>query len=428
MKKVLAFMLAAMMMASMAVGCGNDGSTSSADGGAADNTASTESTDGEEPAEEPAADASDVSIGSCVYKFDDTFMTGVRNTMTARAAELGATIDIVDSQNKQPTQNEQVDTFITKGVNALIVNPVDLTAAGPIITKAKDAGLPIVLQNRQPSEEDMNSYDQAWYVGCKAEQSGTMSGEIIADYFTANPDADKNGDGTIQYVMLQGEPGHQDATLRSEYAPKAIEEAGFKVEQLAADTAMWDKVKATDLMAAFISSQSLDKIEAVLCNNDDMALGAIEALKAEGYNSGDASKYIPVVGVDATAPALEAMKEGSLLGTVLNDATSQGNASVNIAVAAAQGKEPSGDASKYIPVVGVDATAPALEAMKEGSLLGTVLNDATSQGNASVNIAVAAAQGKEVTEENIGYPVTDDKYVWIDYVKVTQDNYQDYIS
>lgn len=79
-------------------------------------------------------------------------------------------------------------------------------------------------------------------------------------------------------------------------------------------------------MAAFISSQSLDKIEAVLCNNDDMALGAIEALKAEGYNSGDASKYIPVVGVDATAPALEAMKEGSLLGTVLNDATSQGNA------------------------------------------------------------------------------------------------------
>ena len=358
MKKVLAFMLAAMMMASMAVGCGNDGSTSSADAGTATDTSSAEATDGEEPAEEPAADASDVSIGSCVYKFDDTFMTGVRNTMTARAAELGATIDIVDSQNKQPTQNEQVDTFITKGVNALIVNPVDLTAAGPIITKAKDAG--------------MNSYDQAWYVGCKAEQSGTMSGEIIADYFTANPDADKNGDGTIQYVMLQGEPGHQDATLRSEYAPKAIEEAGFKVEQLAADTAMWDKVKATDLMAAFISSQSLDKIEAVLCNNDDMALGAIEALKAEGYNSGDASKYIPVVGVDATNPALEAMKEGSLLGTVLNDAT--------------------------------------------------------SQGNASVNIAVAAAQGKEITEENIGYPVTDDKYVWIDYVKVTQDNYQDYIS
>ena len=195
MKKVLAFMLAAMMMASVAVGCGNDSNTSSTESTGTDSTASTDNN--EEPSE-AGTDASDVSIGSCVYKFDDTFMTGVRNTMTARAEELGAKIDIVDSQNKQPTQNEQVDTFITKGVNALIVNPVDLTAAGPIITKAKDADLPIVLQNRQPSEEDMNSYDKAWYVGCRAEQSGTMSGEIIADYFTAHPEADKNGDGKVQ--------------------------------------------------------------------------------------------------------------------------------------------------------------------------------------------------------------------------------------
>ena len=140
MKKVLAFMLAAMMMASVAVGCGNDSNTSSTESTGTDSTASTDNN--EEPSE-AGTDASDVSIGSCVYKFDDTFMTGVRNTMTARAEELGAKIDIVDSQNKQPTQNEQVDTFITKGVNALIVNPVDLTAAGPIITKAKDADLPI---------------------------------------------------------------------------------------------------------------------------------------------------------------------------------------------------------------------------------------------------------------------------------------------
>ena len=312
MKKVLAFMLAAMMMASVAVGCGNDSNTSSTESTGTDSTASTDNN--EEPSE-AGTDASDVSIGSCVYKFDDTFMTGVRNTMTARAEELGAKIDIVDSQNKQPTQNEQVDTFITKGVNALIVNPVDLTAAGPIITKAKDADLPIVLQNRQPSEEDMNSYDKAWYVGCRAEQSGTMSGEIIADYFTAHPEADKNGDGKVQYVMIQGEPGHQDATLRSEYAPKAIEEAGFGVEQLAADTAMWDKVKATDLMAAFISSQGIDKIEAVLCNNDDMALGAIDVL----LEAGVAPEEMPViVGVDATAPALEAMAAGTLSGTVQN--------------------------------------------------------------------------------------------------------------
>lgn len=318
------------------------------------------------------ADSSKVLVGSAIYKFDDTFMTGVRSAMEAQAKEKGSTLELVDSQNKQPTQNEQVDTFITKGVNALAINAVDRTAAGPIIEKAKAKKLPIVFLNREPEKNDMNGYDKVWYVGAKAEQSGTQSGEIIADYFKAHPEADKNKDGVIQYVMLQGEPGHQDATLRTEYSIKAIEAAGFKTQKLAADTAMWDKAKATDLMKAFITGQGIGKIEAVLCNNDDMALGAVEALKAEGYNKGDASKYIPVVGVDATAPALQAMKEGSLLGTVLNDAE--------------------------------------------------------NQGKATVNIAIAAAQGKEINKENIGYDVTDGKYVWINYVKVTQDNYTKYIK
>lgn len=347
-KKLLAVAMATMMVSGLAVGCGQKKDDSK------------------------GGETSEVLIGSAIYKFDDTFMTGVRTSMQGQADSEGVKLELVDSQNKQPTQNEQVDTFITKGVNALAVNPVDRTAAGPLIEKAKAEKLPIVFLNREPEAADMNSYDKVWYVGAKAEQSGTQSGEIIADYFKANPDADKNGDGVIQYVMLQGEPGHQDATLRTEYSIKAIEAAGFKTQKLAADTAMWDKAKATDLMKAFITGQGIDKIEAVLANNDDMALGAIEALKAEGYNKGDASKYIPVVGVDATAPALEAMKDGSLLGTVLNDAE--------------------------------------------------------NQGKATIAIAVAAAKGKEINKENIGYEVTDGKYVWIDYVKVTAENYKDFIK
>ncbi|OOM74924.1 galactose ABC transporter substrate-binding protein [Clostridium sp. BL-8] len=354
-KKLLPIVMSVVMVAATMAGCGSSSNSGSAGGDKKSDSKS-----------------SDVLIGSAIYKFDDTFMTGVRTAMEAQAKDKSATIELVDSQNKQPTQNEQVDTFITKGVNALAINPVDSTSAGPIIEKAKAKNLPIVFLNRQPSDADMKTYDKAWYVGAHAEQSGTMSGELIADYFKAHPEADKNKDGVIQYVMLQGEPGHQDATLRTQYSVKAIEDAGFKTEKLAADTAMWDKAKATDLMKAFITGQGIDKIEAVLCNNDDMALGAIEALKAEGYNKGDASKYIPVVGVDATAPALQAMKEGSLLGTVLNDAA--------------------------------------------------------NQGKATVNIALAAAQGKEINKDNIGYDVTDGKYVWINYVKVTQDNYKDYMK
>lgn len=317
-----------------------------------------------------SAFAGNVLVGSCIYKFDDTHMTNVRNSMTAEAKAQDVDLELVDSQNRQPLQNDQVDTFITKGVNALIINPVDRTASGPLVEKAKAEEIPVVFINREPEADVMNSYDKVFYVGARAEESGTQSGEMIADYFKAHPEADKNKDGKIDFIMLKGEQGHQDATLRTEYSQKAMKEAGFEIHELGSDNANWDKVQATDKMKGFISAVGLDKIEAILCNNDDMALGAIEALKAEGYNKGDAGKFIPVVGVDATAPALAAMADGSLLGTVLNDAK--------------------------------------------------------NQGIAAVRLAKLSATGGEINKDTVGYEVTDGKYVWVPYVKVTQENYKDF--
>ena len=322
-----------------------------------------------------SAQASDVLIGSCIYKFDDTFMTGVRNNMEQAATTLGAEIELVDSQNRQPMQNDQVDTFITKGVNALIINPVDRSAAGPLADKAKAADLPIIFVNREPDRKILDSWEKAYYVGAKAEESGTIGGQLIAEYFKAHPEADKNGDGKLQYILIKGEQGHQDATLRSEYCVKAMKDAGLDIVEVGSDNANWDKVQGHDKMKNFITSLGIDGIEAVLANNDDMALGAVEALKSEGYN----------------------------LGT--------------------DGKDP----SKFIPVVGVDATAPALQAIAKGQMLGTSLNDAKNQGTAAVRIAVKAANGEEVTSESIGYTLTDGKYVWIPYVRVTQENYKDFM-
>jgi methyl-galactoside transport system substrate-binding protein len=274
------------------------------------------------------------SIGVAIYKFDDTFMSYTRNAIQANAQGKAA-LEVVDSQNAQPTQNDQVDAFLSKKLNAIAINPVDRTAAGAIIDKAKARNTPVVFFNREPLPEDMAKWDQVYYVGAKAEESGTMQGEIVVDYWKANPSADKNGDGVIQYIMLKGEPGHQDAELRTEYSIKAITAAGLKVEQLAEDTAMWDRPRAVEKMNAFYARFG-DRIEVVLCNNDDMALGAIEALRQEGYFSG--GRYLPVVGVDATAPALEALSQGTLLGTVLNDADNQGKATFDLAYALAQGQ------------------------------------------------------------------------------------------
>ena len=306
--------------------------------------------------------AAEVKIGACIYRFNDAFMLRFRNAMQAECEKSGAVIEIADGQDDQTTQNEQIDAFIAAKVNVLIINPVDRMASQPIIDKAKEAGIPVVFINREPTPEMLGTYDKAYYVGAKAEESGTQSGQIVAEYFKAHPEADKNHDGKLQFVLLRGQNGHQDMILRSKYSVEAIRDAGIEPVEIAGAIANWDKVQAMNIMNAFIMSIGPENIEAVIANNDEMALGAIEALKANDYNKGNPDMYIPVVGVDANASALEAMNSGELLGTVLNDADNQGTAAVRLALSIASGSD-------------------------TGS---------------------------------IGYEITDGKYIWVPYQKVTR--------
>jgi len=311
-----------------------------------------------------AAQAQSVKIGVAVYKFDDTFMSYVRNSILSNAKGK-ASLELVDSQNAQPTQNDQIDQFLAKRMGAIAINPVDRTAASGIIEKARAHNTPVVFFNREPLAEDMKKYDKVYYVGAKAEQSGLMQGQIAVDYFKKHPAAYKAHDHVIHYVMLKGEPGHQDAELRTTFSVKAITDAGLKVDKVAEDSAYWDRPRAVEKMKAWLAKFG-DHIDLVLCNNDDMALGAIEALRQEGYFTG----------------------------------------------------------SKYMPVIGVDATAPALQALSQGTLLGTVLNDAKNQGKATFDLSYALAQGKAPTSTS--WKLSDGKYVWVPYQKVTRDNYKQF--
>ena len=294
--------------------------------------------------------AGEVKIGSCVYRFSDAFMLRFRNAMTEESGKSGAVLNIADSQNDQTMQDAQVDEFIANGMNVLIINPVDRMASQGIIDKAKAADIPVVFINREPTPEMLASYNKAYYVGAKAEESGTEAGELIASYFKAHSEADKNHDGKLQFVMLRGENGHQDMILRSKYSVEALKNAGIEPVEVAGAIANWDKLQAMNIMNAFIMSIGPENIEAVIANNDEMALGAVEALKANDYNKGDPAMYIPVVGVDANASALDAMDRGEMLGTVLNDADGQGTAAVKLAVELAQGKDVSSEVTdgKYI--------------------------------------------------------------------------------
>jgi methyl-galactoside transport system substrate-binding protein len=276
----------------------------------------------------------EIVIGANIYNFADNFMNAaMKPILETYAAEKGATIEIVDSENQQAKLNDQVDVFITKGVDVLAINLVDPAAAVNIIDKAKAAGIPLVLFNKEATEPGaMASYDQVWYVGTDSAESGIIQGEMMVNDWRANPDWDKNGDGVVQYVMLKGEPGHPDAEARTKYSVEAFTNAGIAVEQLAleADPA-WSTQHGADKMAAWLTSSFADDIELVICNNDAMAFGAINSMKGAGVR-------LPIYSVDALDQALTHIADGELDGTVLNDGPNQARATIDLAINAAMGK------------------------------------------------------------------------------------------
>ena len=305
------------------------------------------------------------AFGVCIYDGTDTFMASLRLHLETYAHGK-ARLTVYDSRNDQNLQNDQVEGMLEAGADVLIINPVDRLAAGYLIEKARKRQTPVLFVNKEPLLEDLLLYEHAFYVGADGAQSGRLSGEILAEYFLAHPEADKNGDGTVQYVLIKGEPGHQDAELRTQNALKPLQEAGFRVEKLQEDTGMWRRQLGQEKMAGFLLAWG-DQIECVIANNDEMALGAINALKAAGYFSG----------------------------------------------------------GRFMPVVGVDAISQAIEALRQGSLLGTVFNDGEQQAMAAVDLAILLAKGKEITADTYAYPISGERFVWIPYQRITREELTD---
>jgi len=268
-----------------------------------------------------------IKIGVAVYRKDDTFVASLCSYLEqiAKNKEISSgkkiVVNIVDGQSSQAVQSDQVDSFISQNYNVICVNMVDRTAAAVIVDKAKAANIPVIFFNREPVEEDLRMWSRAYYVGADAAESGRLQGETIVNAYNKDKSLiDKNGDGKIQYVMLEGEQEHQDALLRTEYSIKAVTGAGIHVEKLANDTANWQRAQGTAKMAQWIEKFG-DRIEVVFSNNDDMALGAIDAIKESKR------KIKPiVVGIDSTQNGLKAIEDGTMFATVFNDAKAQAQA------------------------------------------------------------------------------------------------------
>ena len=265
-------------------------------------------------------------IGVALYQQEDTFIDTVGRELQRVALEkeqeqnVKLNLYLTDGQESQTTQNEQVDRFLERGY------------------EAQAAGVPVIFFNREPVEEDLRRWKHAYYVGLPGGDAGVLQGELVLDAWQTHSDAlDRSGDGVIQYVMLEGEPGHQDALLRTEYCISTLAKAGVAAEKLASGAANWQRGQANIKMRQWLRDFG-ENIEVVFANNDDMALGAIDACEEAGL---DKNTMPFIVGVDATPPALEALREGTLKGTVRNDASGLAQSILDLAVSLSAGGEPS---------------------------------------------------------------------------------------
>ena len=286
------------------------------------------------------------------YTYSDTYISSVRNSLDAALKKNGLSYQDYDGNGNQTTQTEQIQTAITKGAKAIIVNIVNTgsdDAAKGIVTMAKNAGIPVIFFNREVSDEVIKSYDKCCFVGTRAEEAGMLQGEMIGDYVAENFDKlDLNRDGEISYILFKGEEGNNEAIYRTKYS---VEEANKKLEAkgkkplkfydasnpnkyLVDHNGQWSAAAANEYMTTALSSYSEkhnNMIELVICNNDGMAEGAISALNGAGYNLGGDTKTIPVFGVDATDAAKDLIKNGKMAGTIKQDAEGMAEAIAHIA-------------------------------------------------------------------------------------------------
>jgi len=283
------------------------------------------------------------------YTFSDVYLSSVRSSLDAALTAKGITFVDQDANATQATQTDQIGTAIASGTNLLAVNICETGADGiaqNVVDSAKTANIPLIFFNRSVSKDVVKSYDKCVFVGTNYEEAGIMQGKMIGNYLLANYDKyDLNKDGVISYVMFKGDEANQEAIARTKYgvedANTILQAAGKPAlkfydasndkQYLVDQNGTWSRQVALDYMQTILAQYSEannNMVELVIANNDEMAIGAVTALQAAGYNNGD--KTIPVFGVDATEDAKTMIAAGAMAGTIKQDAAGMADAIATI--------------------------------------------------------------------------------------------------
>lgn len=310
-----------------------------------------------------------IKIGVTIYDQYDTFLSQYMDCFT-KELEADEDVDVVvyNASQSQQTQNAQVKKMIEDGCDVICVNLVDRTDPSTVIDAAKKADVPIIFFNRELVEGDIGRWNRLFYVGADAAQSGILEGELAASTCLSDKSIDRNGDGKIQYIVLEGEAGHQDAIVRTEYSVDTLVKKGVEVDKLGYAIANWNRAQAQTKVASFIENYG-DGIELIMSNNDDMALGAIDAYEAAGMLKSD-----------------------------------------------------------WPVIFGIDGTTVGLEAVRDDKMTGTVYNDKEGQAEAMYRLAVTLGHGGSIEELADEFEITDGKYIRLSYEKITATNINKYLS
>lgn len=228
-----------------------------------------------------------------------------------------------DGQDNSAIQNETIDKAIKSRYDLILINLVSPTesAIQSVVDKAKQRNIPIILFYTSPPNDlsNIKSYKKVIFITTDPKQTGTLQGQILIDEWNKNKKLlDRNNDDILQYIVFQGETNNLMANDRLKYAVSTIEDSGIKTQKLALITCNWNEECAKNATESLLFKYG-NKIEAILSNNDAMAVGAVKALQKYGYNTGDKNKYTPVVGTGGTLEAQELIKKGFMTGTVLID-------------------------------------------------------------------------------------------------------------
>lgn len=342
MKKIISMMIVTAMCAGLAA-CGSSEKETAA--AASGTTAAAAEKAGTAPSETAADAAEELKIAFFMFENSNTFTTYIRKGLEAYGAEHNVVVESFDGKSDQSTQTDGIAAVLAKDkYDLIVVNPVDSGAGATINVMCKEKGIPVIYADRAPDLNGgvLNEYEHAYYVGLDWSDPGVVQAQMVYDDWKNNIEKlDKNGDGILQYVLLQGNIAQQNAIYRTEAIHNLLdgwnEDGTMKSEQLDIQDGNWSSDKGKDVMDTWNVKYG-DQIEAVLCNNDTMAMGAIESLKTAGaFGEGDGPA---VYGINGIPDVWDQIEKGYMTGTVLTSPYREAKAIIDMTVNICSGREP----------------------------------------------------------------------------------------